>query len=225
MDVIYEESAVNQKATKDAKKYAVLNILSWIFIIVGIFFLMFTISNAMTAFMSMKPNAEISAEMIATAKGQARAAMFLFGFFAVDFIGLWVLFFLWKRRVNISFDYTFVSGELRIAKVFNINRRKFLYRIESEEIQQLGDVESESYERLSSSPDTKEYLLTPNYEPSDGKFFMYLMTASSTGKQLYILECREDLLVNLLKFVRRGTLASDYVMQEKKKAQTAKAGA
>lgn len=219
MDVVYEESAINQRATKDARKYKVLHVLSWIFIILGVFFLILTINYIPSLF--TKPSDDVSAESIA----QAKAAMFLYGFFAVDFIALWVFFHLWKKRVNISFDYTFVSGELRIAKVFNINRRKFLYRIESEEIQQLGDIDSESYKRLSGSPDTKEYVLTPNCEPSDGKFFMYLMTASSTGKQLYILECREELLINILKFVRRGTLAPDYVMQEKKKAQSATTGA
>lgn len=33
---------------------------------------------------------------------------------------------------------------------------------------------------------------------------------------MYILECREELLINILKFVKRGILESDYVMQEKK---------
>lgn len=121
-----------------------------------------------------------------------------------------------KKRVNVSYDYTFVTGELRIAKVFNINRRKFLYKIQPEEILQLGDVENSSYDRLRSDPSCKQVVLTPNAEPMEGKFFMYILTAVSQGKRLYILECREELLINILKFVKRGTLESDYVSQEKK---------
>lgn len=48
---------------------------------------------------------------------------------------------------------------------------------------------------------------------------MYILTAGNAGKRLYILECREELLINILKFVKRGTLESDYVAQEKKNAQ------
>ena len=85
MDVIYEESAINQRSAKEAKKYTVLNIFSWIFIILGVFFLFLTISSALTAFMSMTPNEDVSAEMISEAKAQAKAALLLYGFFAVDF--------------------------------------------------------------------------------------------------------------------------------------------
>ena len=48
---------------------------------------------------------------------------------------------------------------------------------------------------------------------------MYIQTGESSRKKLYIMECREELLVNMLRFVKRGTLESDYVSQEKKKAQ------
>jgi hypothetical protein len=123
-----------------------------------------------------------------------------------------------KKRVNLSYDYTFVSGELRIAKVFNINKRKFICRVQPEEILQLGDVVCDSYDRLASDPTVKKMMFTSNAEPTEGKFFMYMLV-NDNGRKLYILECREELLVNILRFVKRGTLSSDYVSQEKKKAQ------
>ena len=45
---------------------------------------------------------------------------------------------------------------------------------------------------------------------------MYVHANDPLGKKLYVLECREELLVNILKFVKRSTLEHDYVAQEKK---------
>ena len=45
---------------------------------------------------------------------------------------------------------------------------------------------------------------------------MYILI-NNDGKKLYVLECRELLLVEMLKFMKRTVLESDYVSQEKKK--------
>ena len=127
-----------------------------------------------------------------------------------------VTLYLFKRRININFDYVFVSGELRIVKVFNVNRRKLVTRLQQDNILQLGDVENESYSRLLGDPTNKLVVCTANDEPTKGKFFMYVHASEPIGKRLYVLECREELLVNILHFVKRGTLEPDYVMQEKK---------
>ena len=44
---------------------------------------------------------------------------------------------------------------------------------------------------------------------------MYIL-AEYNGKKLFILECREALLMNIMKFAKRTTLDHDYVMQDKK---------
>ena len=120
-----------------------------------------------------------------------------------------------KLRYNVSYDYCFVSGELRISKVFSFTKRKLLARLECSEMLQVGDIENSSYERLRSDPMTKEVVCTPNIEAADGKFFMYILI-NNDGKKLYVLECRENLLMNIMKFAKRNVLESDYVMQEKK---------
>lgn len=121
-----------------------------------------------------------------------------------------------KSRFNVSYDYCFVSGELRISKVFNVNRRKLLARIDTADILQIGDADNSGFDRLYSDPNTKKVVCTTNDEAQEGKFLMYILTGGDNGKMLYILECRELLLMNILKFTRRGVLESDYVMQEKK---------
>ena len=130
----------------------------------------------------------------------------------------WYLLRMWKMRINVSYDYAFVSGELRISKVININKRKLVARIDCEEMIQFGDVDNPSFERFRNDPNVKTVLCTANDIASEGKFFMYIL-AEYNGRKLFVLECRELLLMNMLKFAKRNKLESDYVMQEKKQAK------
>lgn len=191
MDVFYEESAICQDDKKGAKRYRILHIISYIIMIIMI---ILAISTVM-----MIPAPE---------------SIFL-GVQALMFFAIWFILYKWKSRINVSYDYCFVSGELRISRVININKRKLVTRFESEEIIQIGDVENSSYERLSADPMTKNVICTSNMQPGEGKFFMYILV-NDNGKKLYVLECRETLLMHILKFAKRSTLETDYVMQEKK---------
>lgn len=208
MDAYYEESAVNNNAKKGEKRYKIVHVFSMIALVIAIICLVFCINC-----IPYKPEDPTEDQIKAY-----EASKFLFGFIGMQgvfFLALWFLLFKIKTRINVSYDYVFVSGELRISKVFNINRRKLVARIDCAEMLQVGDMDNPSYERLRSDPSTKEVVCTSNTETSDGKFFMYIL-ANVDGKKLYVLECRELLLMNILKFARRGTLESDYVMQEKK---------
>ena len=142
---------------------------------------------------------------------------------ASAFIALFALFANFvKSRINISYDYAFVSGELRISRVVNINKRKFLCDINPEEILQIGDVEGSDFERLSSDPQTKTIICTPNGNPAEDKFFMYILVKAGSQKQMFVLECREELLNNILKFAKRTVLENGYVRQEVKRAEREK---
>ena len=209
MDVLYEESAVNANAAKGEKRYKILNLFTWFFGVLALIFAIVFVIGLVSFLMAMSA---IKAEDRAAAIGSL-----IFYFMMITlFGGPWLACFLMKRKINVSFDYTFVSGELRISKVFNVNRRKFLYRIDAESIQKMGDADSPSFDRVISDQSVKKIVCTPNAEPSGGKFFLYIVTSESGGRRVYILECREELLINILKFVKRGILESDYVMQEKK---------
>ena len=209
MDAYYEESAVNNNAKKGEKRYKIVHVFSMIALVIAIICLIVFVMYMPWGIQDGATEEQIKAY---------EASKFLFGFIGMQgvfFLALWFLLFKIKTRINVSYDYVFVSGELRISKVFNINRRKLVARIDCAEMLQVGDMDNPSYERLRSDPSTKEVVCTSNTETSDGKFFMYIL-ANVDGKKLYILECRELLLMNILKFARRGTLESDYVMQEKK---------
>ena len=217
MDVLYEESAVNANKQKGEKRYKIISIITMILGILSIILLIMFVSNVFNFFMVKKttPSAE-DVELYKEGLAYVTGNMFVFGFLTFFFGSTWFFLRQVKKRINVSYDYTFVSGELRIAKVFNVNRRKFLYRISPENVLQVGDMDSDSYERLRLDPGIKQIVCTPNYTPQEGKFFLYIQTAENTGRKLYLLECREEMLVNILRFVKRGTLATDYVSQDKK---------
>ena len=203
MEAFYEESAVNGNATRDKRIYAILHIISVVVLVLAILLLFI--------FLWCFPWGQVTTD-------EARAMQFFFGFIGV--MGLsclltWFLLGKFKARFNVSYDYVFVSGELRISKVINVNKRKLIARIDSEDVIQLGDVDNPSFDRFKSDPMVKTVLCTSNDDAAEGKFFMYVL-AQYNGKKLFVLECRENLLMNIMKFAKRSVLESDYVMQERK---------
>ena len=191
MDVFYEESAVAQHAKKGERNYKIAHIVSNVFLALGIIAILFGIN-----FIPVN-------------------AWIVWGGICVWFFVAWFLLFKWKARFNVSYDYVFVSGELRISRVINVNKRKLVTRLECSEIIQLGDVDNPSFERFKNDPTVKTVICTSNDTPMEGKFFMYILIEDN-GKKLYVLECREKLLIEMMKFTKRTVLESDYVMQEKK---------
>ena len=88
-------------------------------------------------------------------------------------------------------------------------------RFESENIMQIGDADSNSYDRLAKDPNVKQVICTSNDVAADDKFFMYILI-NDNGKKLYVVECRETMLMHIMRFAKRSVLSSDYVAQDKK---------
>lgn len=192
MDLFYEESSRVKNEEKKRHKYTILNIFSVFFLILGIFSSIF--------FVLFIPDP---------------ALMLFFGSGALTSLGFWFILFKWKNATNVSFDYVLVSDELRISKVINTNKRKLVARFSTESIIQIGDVEAPSYDRFKADPNVKSVICTSNDEASEGKFFMYIL-AEYNGRKLFVLECREELLVNMMRVTKRTALDRDYVSQAKK---------
>ena len=93
MDVLYEESAVSKNAAKAEKKYKVINVFSWISLILGLIFVMILLPNLIASFSKAQPTEDISAEDIAKAIASAGGMAFMrecrsyfsgcFGFFSI----------------------------------------------------------------------------------------------------------------------------------------------
>ena len=197
MDVFYEESAIASNSDKKSKKYNILSAIS-------IFFMVLAVLWVFIGFYTVQIN--------------VIGSWIFWGFVFVWLLSMWYILRLWKMRINVSYDYAFVSGELRISKVININKRKLVARIDCEDMIQLGDADNPSFARFRSDPTVKTVLCTSNDTAANGKFFLYIL-AEYNGRKLFVLECREVLLMHILKFAKRNKLESDYVMQEKKQAR------
>ncbi len=197
MDVFYEESAIASNSNKKQKKYNILTIASSVFLVLGILWIIIGFYT-----------------VDVTSIGDWIA----WGMICVWLFTAWFLLRMWKMRINVSYDYAFVSGELRISKVININKRKLVARIDCDDMIQFGDADNPSFDRFRNDPNVKMVICTSNDIASEGKFFMYIL-AEYNGRKLFVLECRELMLMHILKFAKRNKLESDYVMQEKKQAR------
>ena len=196
MEAFYEESSIASNAKRGARRYKVWAIFTMIFLILGI----------LTAFFTVW--------MIPT-KGGVTGDWLMLLATTMMLWGFWFFFRRLKLNSNVSYDYCFVSGELRISKVVNINRRRLVAKFDVDDIIQIGDIDSPSFDRFFADPTAKKVYCTSNDEAAEGKFFMYIL-ANHDGKKLFLLECREALLMNIMKFAKRTALDHDYVMQDKK---------
>ncbi|MBQ8319535.1 MAG: hypothetical protein IJX81_01525 [Clostridia bacterium] len=212
MDTFYEESAVNQNARKGERNYKIVNFFYYLFLILSVLTGVGVVFN-----IPLPLGAGASQEQVEYAALQ-RTWFFMILFLFITFLGFTIILNLLRRRINVSYDYVFVSGELRIAKVFNVNKRKLVTRLTQEEILQVGDVDSSAYDRLRADPQTKEVICTSNSVAAEGKFFLYVLAVESV-KKLYVLECREELLLNMMQYLRRDILDRDYIPQAKKNVQ------
>lgn len=195
----YEESAGSQRSGKESKYYTVFHVA-------GIVFFIFTAFGVFLSFM-MIPSMISEANKVG-ANPTFSIVSWCLGVLSLAAIG--VLFWRLKRRFNVSYDYVFVEDELRITKVFNGRKRKYLYLIKAADILKIGYCESDSYQdTLNGMQGKKPKIVTPNSEPTEGKEFIYVLQNETLGKQLYVLECRKTMLEFLVraagvnKFVRK----------------------
>ena len=115
-----------------------------------------------------------------------------------------------KNKFYVDYDYTFVTGSVRISQVIKNYRRKSVLVFDVSSIEQLGKVGSETYDKYAASPGIKKLILTSNTEPEEGKDFYYLIVSSEGSKKLLILECSEIFLVNILKFANKSIVEKDF---------------
>lgn len=203
MDIFYEESAGNQNEKRGQKAYNVVNAISKIFLFLTVFFGIMGVLTIPTC----SPESYEGVDM---------DAYNLMKFFCITCLCIALIFgcltFYFSRLArlcNVSYDYAFVSGELRIAKVFGGHKRRLVAKFDCNDIIQIGKVDSASYERFSSAPDVKIVYCTGNKEAAEDKMFIYILAAYN-GKKLFVLECREMLIAHILKFAKRSVLATDY---------------
>lgn len=209
-EIFYEESVDTHNQSSAKRKYTVYKVVS----IVAAVFAALAIFNL---FFGIPVDSD---EGMTTAVVIAIVIMVIA---AVAMIFVSIFFGRKKHAFFLSYDYTFVTGELRISKVFNNRRRKHLYAISTDKIIKIGRVGSETYAKTKRMPETKEDILTPNVEAEDGKEFFYIYTQTNVGKKILILECRMQLIVTIIRFINRpGILETEFNKQSSAGAKSAR---
>ena len=201
-DALYEESAQSQKSATEAKLYTVFHVLSIVFLVAIVIQLIVFVSMELPRYIYFRDEAgnrmsgmDIVFSLIAWA--------ILLGLFVLG----WFIGFKMKRRFNVSYDYLFVEDELRITKVFNGKKRKYLFTLEADHILKIGYCEKESFERtVSGLQGKKPKMLTPNQTASEEKMFIYILYSSTIEKNVYVIECRQMMLEYLVRAAGRNKL-------------------
>lgn len=194
-DTYYEESAGSARREVEAKKYSIVHVLSVIcFVLAGIhgFFCISFLQGVFT-------DPELS--------GLGRAIQTVMLLLPLVFlIGGGVLLFFRKRKYNVSYDYILVDDELRVSRVYNGRKRKYLRTFKMDQILKIGFCERDSFKDTLRGVQTKPSYLTPNHEPMENKAFYYFLYSDSIEKRVYIVEARVELLNNLVLAAGRNKL-------------------
>lgn len=194
-EIFYEESAGMRNKAPARRMYK-------IFTIAGVICLIFAVMSVLFALTTpVGEDGFTRGVIIVLIMWLALCAVMTFG-------GIFLL----RRRHTffLEFDYTFVSGELRICKVIHERRRKLMYRIGDEKLIKIGRYGSESYKKLKASPDNREDILTPNNEAAEDKEFFYIQAMTAVGKRILVIECRLQMIYTIVRFMNRNILESEF---------------
>lgn len=106
-----------------------------------------------------------------------------------------VLLFLFRDRLRTEYEYTFTSGTLDFAMVFNNQKRKTLGSLVVNRVEAFGPVNSHAFQRYMSMKDVKRN----NWFLNRGAELYYFYIQKESTKRLIIFEPSEE-MVSYIKF-------------------------
>lgn len=190
-EVFYEESSISQSQKSGKIFYYILFTMGVIsFILGGIYFILNLLS------LNLEGNVLLSLLFLVI----PTALFVAFGVVCIKF----------KNSFCIDYDYTFVTGTIRIAKVIKQVKRKFLVSFEAKEIEMLGRFASDTYFTYAERNELKAQIFTSNKTETDGYHFNYFVVNSKGEKNIYIIECTDTFLKNVIKFAGRNVIEKDF---------------
>ena len=196
MDVFYEETAFCLNVKSEKRKYVVLNVLSISFAIIAFIWLLLI-------FFGLSVTSITEGNVVLNVL-----------FWLVPIVGnalLAIGFGVLKNRHYVDYDYTFVTGSVRISKVINTSKRKNLYNFDTSSIEKIGKVGSETYCGYENNKMVKKVVATANDNPAENKeFFYFTVNGLEQQKVLLVLECSKTFIAYVMKFTNRYVLEKDF---------------
>lgn len=195
-ELFYEETAVYRNEKSEKSKYYTFYVLCIFFLIVACAYVGLMLGTT---------------DFDKLGTGNTFLNVLLIVIPAIGFLITSGLFFILKNKFCLDYDYTFVSGSLRISRVIKNSRRRFLYSFTTDKIEKLGKFGSDTFFDYLKFPNLKVVQLTANKSPSEGKDFFYLVVNNiDKTKVLLVFECTEQLMVNILKYSNKYIIEKDY---------------
>lgn len=186
-ELFYEESANIAEGRSAKTKYYIFKILSIIsYVLFGVWLFLFIMLYPFTG--------SAGQIILGTIFALLPAIIFLFS---------GILLGKFKDKFYVDYDYTIVSGTIRFSKVIKEIKRKHIVSFDASDIEKIGKYGSELFEKYSRMPDVKTVILTSNVSPAEKKEFYYMVVNKDGEKKMYVLECTELFIVNVLKFAKR----------------------
>ena len=172
-EVFYEESSLLNKEKAALGKYRLLKTFSIIsYVLAGLVVLMFFYFY----------NLENFSVLVFAISVLLPIALFLF---------FGIMLGRMKNSMYVDYDYTYVSGSIRISKIIRKIKRKNILKFEAGDIVQMGKYGS-------------------NQTPSDGCDFFYLQVNTEGSNKLLIFDCSEKFMATILRYSNKTILEKDY---------------
>ena len=187
-EIFYEETATIVDEEKAARKYGLFKLISRICYLIFAFYLIVQI-----LFFVPNENSVLLSAVVAF-------------FPVVLFLSAAILFGKYKNTLYIEYDYTFISGSVRVAKVIKHIKRISVISFDTYNIEKLGYYNSDTYKKYELMLGVEKQILTQNLSPMDNKDFYYIVVNAGGQKNLLIFECTEQFISNILKFSNRTVL-------------------
>lgn len=186
-ELFYEESSKTREERSAKTKYYIFKVLSVIsYVFFGVWLLLFIMFYPFSG-----------------SAGQIILGMVFALLPAAMFLASGILLGKFKDKFYVDYDYTLISGTIRFSKVIKEIKRKHIVSFETSELEKMGKYGSELYEKYSLMPDVKTVILTSNVTPDENKDFYYMVVNKDGEKKMYVIECTETFIVNVLKFSKR----------------------
>lgn len=185
----FEETAYIIEQNKETRKYNLLKIISVIFYALFVVFLLFMFFNFDLSIFS-KNIIFVILEILLNVFPVV--SCFLVAFFLGKY----------KKKFYNEFDYTFVSGSFRFSKVVMNKRRYPIVKFDCSQVEKIGYFGSDLCEDYLNNNRIKKERLTANSEPAENKRLFYMLVSINSERTVYILECTEKFIANILHYVR-----------------------
>ena len=181
-ELFYEETVNIKNADSQLKKFTtfrILSIISYALLFLWVFIVYFT--------------AGINVE-------NPVPDILLLLFPAIFLLLLGLSFGILKNKFCVEYDYSFISGTIRVSRSIANLKRKNIYDFEFRNIEKVGYYDSETYNKYQKSPGVKSVYLTSNRTPMENKDFYYLAVNLKDGKKLMLIECTKSFIMAIVRF-------------------------